>query len=500
MVDSSNLVVTAGMMPSGGQPPPSDEDYGDSEEQYSALKIEQRGIDHIPAEDRHTQPWQLFFVWGSALFTVSYVIYGAFLIYIGLSLLQAIVIIILGNVSYLLVGAFSLQGPKAGTSSCVIDRAAFGFNGGKLISGLNWLTVIGYEVTTAAITVLAALALFQKWGLQSDTWVKVLTVLGVGVVQALLPFFGHAMLTRILRILLVPFAILFVLMAILMSAKISTSHFHQHGSFVDLTLGFALTMSVAGLGWANMGNDYSRYMPANVSKSRTVLAVTLGGGIPSILLMVLGAVVATTITSATNPITGLSAVLPTWFIVPYLIAIIPQTVASNSINMYSSGLTLQAAGIRISRPMAIVLDSIICFILTTAVILSSKFNLYVSDFLLFTILWLAPWAGVFGVDVFLRKGRYNGHQLLNPFGIYRGEYGGFNVEGVVALFVGIIASSMWIDTSIYKGPLSSATGGSDFSALVGMGVGALVYAGLRLFKSHRAASDPNELSRAVNAG
>jgi purine-cytosine permease-like protein len=464
------------------------------EDEYSALRVEQRGIEKIPEDERHIRPWQLSLVWAAGVFNFAYVVYGAFVIYIGLSFAQAIVVILIGHLSYLLVGAYSLQGPKAGTAAFVINRAPFGRNGGKAISWFNWVTVVGYEIITASIAVLAALALFHKLGVGSSTGLKIACIIGAGVLQTALPFLGHAAITRFLRILLVPFSIALVILAILLARKIHLSSFHQHASWENVTVAFALVFAVAGLGWANMGNDYSRYLPAGVSKRRTVATVTLGAAIPSLVLMILGAAIATSISSATDPVSGLSAALPSWFVIPYLLTVIPQTVTTNSFNLYSSGLTLQAAGLRIRRYQAVIVDSIVCLSLTTAIVFSTKFNTIVSDFLLFTIVWLAAWAGVFGVDVLMRRNRYDGDELLDPRGPFS-RNGGFNVRGIAAFVAGMVASAMWLNTSVYKGPLSSAVGGSDLSALMGFFVGGGVYALLCLTQLRAAAASRTGLAR-----
>lgn len=451
-------------------------------EQPAALKIEQRGIDLIPADARHLRLRDLGFMWAAATFQVTYVVYGAFVIYIGLSFLQAVAVILAGSLTFLLVGAYSVQGPRAGTSTFVISRAAFGPNGGRGISAFNWITVVGYEIITASITVLAALALLKHWGVQGSTGLKVAVVVGVTVVQGTMPFLGHAAITKFLRVLLVPFAALFVILAVLVAGKIHLSSYHVHGGWAQLSLGFALVAAVAGLGYANMGNDYSRYLPVDVSRARTVATVTLGSGVPACLLMVLGAATATAISSTSDPISGLPAALPAWFAVPYLIAIMAQLVASNSLNLYSSGLTLQAVGLRIKRYKAILLDSTICLGLTIGIILSSRFNAAVADFMLFTILWLTAWAGVFGADVYFRKGIYDGPGLLDPSGgPYRGV-GGFNLAGGIAVLAGMVASALWLSTTVYKGPLSSAFSGSDFSVFLGLIVSAVVYVLIRAWR------------------
>jgi len=467
--------------------------YAPGEDEYNALRVEQRGIERIPEDERHVRPRDLSLLWAAGVFNFAYVVYGAFVIYIGLSFAQAVAVILLGHLSYLLVGAYSLQGPRAGTAAFVINRAPFWRNGGRGISWFNWATVVGYEIITASIAVLAALAFFHKIGVGSSTALKIACIIGVGLIQLALPFLGHAALTRFLRILLVPFGIAFIVLTVLMARKVDFSQFHQHASWANVTLAFALVMAVAGLGWANMGNDYSRYLPRDTPKARTLAAVTLGATTPSLMLMILGAAIATTISSATDPVSGLSSALPSWFVIPYLLTVIPQTVTTNAFNLYSSGLTLQAAGLRLRRYQAVLVDSVICVSLTAAIVFSTKFNEIVTDFLLFTIIWLSAWAGVFGVDALLRRNQYDGAQLLDPRGVFA-RNGGFNIRGVVAFAAGIVASLMWINTSVYKGPLSSLFSNSDFSALVGLFVGGSVYALLHLIQFRAAAAPETDLA------
>jgi len=55
-------------------------------------------------------------MWAGALFNVEYVVYGALIISFGLSFWHAALVIVIGNMSYLVAGVGSLQGPAAGTS------------------------------------------------------------------------------------------------------------------------------------------------------------------------------------------------------------------------------------------------------------------------------------------------------------------------------------------------------------------------------------------------
>ena len=78
-------------------------------------------------------------------------------------------LIVLGNLSYLLLGLCSLQGPNAGTTVFAINRAAFGPNGSRPISFFNWITQIGFEVEGLILIVGAGLVLMIKAGFTPAT-------------------------------------------------------------------------------------------------------------------------------------------------------------------------------------------------------------------------------------------------------------------------------------------------------------------------------------------
>jgi len=96
-------------------------------------KIEQRGIEYVPLDRRWGKPAGLFWMWAGAVWNVEFVLYGALAVIVfGLSFAQAIVVIVIGNVFYLLTGLASLQGPQAGSTAFAISRAPFGPNGNAI--------------------------------------------------------------------------------------------------------------------------------------------------------------------------------------------------------------------------------------------------------------------------------------------------------------------------------------------------------------------------------
>lgn len=438
-------------------------------------RIEVRGIEHIPPADRYGSPRQLGGMWAGALFNVTNVVYGALVIAVGLDLTQAVIAILIANATWVVVGLASLPGPTAGTTAFASSRAAFGINGNRLVAVCNWAQQVGYEAVDLSLVALAALALLAKVGVGSSNGLKVILVIAGALLQSVLPLLGHRSILRALRLLLIPFAVLFAILAVLVATKLHLGHGHP-ASWAAWFGGLAVAISSSGLGWAVNGSDFSRYLPQDTPAKRIVGTVTLAGAVPVTLLMLLGAAVATVVPSANDPISGLPHAFPSWFLVPYLFGIVVQLLAVNALDLYSSGVTLLAIGVPIRRFQAVALDAVISGAITLAVVLSGSFNTYLSDFLLFMIVWFSPWAAIYCIDYLLRGGRYDLASLAGA-GRYR-RPGGVHLPGVVAQAAGTAASLCWINTSVFVGPLSRAMGGTDLSVPAGLVVAGVLYTAL----------------------
>ena len=86
----------------------------DAGKEYAAFKIEQRGIDLIPDAEKKMKPTGLFWLWAGGVFNVEFLFYGTLIMTFGLSVLQAILAILIGNLTYAFLVFASLQGPKTG--------------------------------------------------------------------------------------------------------------------------------------------------------------------------------------------------------------------------------------------------------------------------------------------------------------------------------------------------------------------------------------------------
>lgn len=439
--------------------------------------VEQRGIELVPESERHGRPRDLFWMWLGTNTNVFYIINGALLIALGLNFLQSLAIILVGNiVGFFLLGLTSIQGPRTGTATFTINRAAFGPNGGRLLAFFNWLTLVGFEGSGLALAVIAILTLTQSlgWSVSGAMWFKVAVILIVAALQVYIPTLGHATIMVVQKILAWVFVFFFVIVAVLIAGKAQLGG-GPSGSFADITIGFALMISAGGISWANTGSDYSRYLPAGSRPGAIIWSASLGGMLPAILLEIVGAAVTAQLPTVSDPISGLPSALPAWFLAPYLLLLFFNLLAVNAIDLYSSGLTLQTIGLSVKRWQATLIDMVICTVLAAIAIFNSNFNTLYGQFLSLLIIFLAPWCAIYLTDAWLRRNTYDSAGLLARLGGPYWYQGGVNPAGLLALILGMVASALWLNSPLLQGPLSRLFGNSDMSVFTGFIVSGVLY-------------------------
>ncbi len=454
---------------------PADGQASDVELDDRVGRIEQRGIALIPLEERHGRPVDLFWTWLAANAAVGYIVVGALIVYLGLSFATAVIAIVIGNLAFLCVGVTSLQGPAVGTTTFTISRASFGQNGNRGLSFFNWMTLVGFEATSLALIVLAGRLLLKEAGVDATgVGLTLVIILAALLVQLLVPLLGHATILVVQRYLGYLFIPMYIVMAILIIPKVHVGTIHGGGGIATITVAFAIIVSGGGLSWSNAASDYSRYLAPSTSKAGIFWWSSLGGMVAALSLELLGAAVASVTKNVTDPISGLPHVLPTGFLVPFLILAILTLWSGNTLDLYSSGVTLQALGVPLKRTYCVVIDLIVSGTLAGITIFSAKFNTYFTDFLGLIILWLAPWFTIYVVDWLLRR-TYDAEALINSSGGRYYRNNGVHVPGITAFLVGGIAAGLWLNTTLFQGPLSSRTGSSDMSVFMGIAFAGFTY-------------------------
>src|SRR5580693_3100762 len=160
-------------------------------QEYAAFKVEQRGIDLIPDDERKMKPSGLFWLWAGGVFNVEFLFYGTLIMTFGLSVPQAVAAILVGNLTYAFLGFASLQGPKTGTTAFMVSRAPFGQNGNRLVALFNWGTQVGFEIEGIYFVVATVILLFSLHGTTLNAVGKVGVIIVAVMVQMLMPLLGH---------------------------------------------------------------------------------------------------------------------------------------------------------------------------------------------------------------------------------------------------------------------------------------------------------------------
>ena len=97
------------------------------------------------------------------------------------------------------------------------------------------------------------------------------------------------------------------------------------------------------------------------------------------------------------------SVVPPWLVVLFVLVSVLQLFGINSLDLYSSGVTLQAIGVGLRRYQAVLLDSAIAMAVTFYAVFDSSFSAFLKDFVDVVIVWIAPWSAIFMTDWLLRR-------------------------------------------------------------------------------------------------
>lgn len=408
------------------------------------IDVERRGIETVPEQERYGVPRRQFWVWSAANLSMLPVGYGLFVVGLGLSWWQAVIAILIGLVvSYPLVGIIAVAGMRGGAPTMKLSRAAFGHYGNKLPTLVTYLGLIGWEIISLALGALATRTILDRLspGLGSGPVLAIsFVVMAAGTM--VLAVYGYHLIQWAQKWITLLVAVVTVGYLILVLPHLT---FHidggEIGSLATLLGGITLTIAGTGLGWVGSGADYSRYLPSTSSPRAVVGWTALGGGATQGVLLLLGVLLSTgdpTLAGAVakDPIGALASQLPTWFLLPYLASVILSIIGACVVDLYSSGVVLQALGVRLPRPVAAGIDGVLmiagaCYVVFAAPTFFAPFQ----AFLIMIGSVVAAWAAVFITDLLLHRGSgYDTVGLDSP----AGSYGRWNWAGLTSMIVGAV--------------------------------------------------------------
>jgi NCS1 family nucleobase:cation symporter-1 len=389
--------------------------------------VELNGINVIAEAERRGEARSLFWPWFASNISVLGVSYGAFVLGFGISFWQAVIAGVVGIVfSFALCGVIALAGKRGSAPTMVLSRAAFGVRGNRVPAGLSWLLTVGWETVLVVLATLATNTVLTRLGWGGGTGGKVVALIVVSVVTVIAGIAGFDLVMRIQAVITVVTAILTVAFMALaadhihwgnVSATPNGSAQHVIGALVFVMTGF-------GLGWVNAAADYSRYLPRTTSSRGVFGWTTFGAAIGPVVLVIFGLLLAGSSSALSDsigldPVGALTSILPTWFLVPFAITAVLGLVGGAVLDIYSSGLALLTAGLRIPRYTAAGIDGVVMIAGTIYVVFfTTNFIGQFQGFLITLGVPVAAWCGVMLADVALRRRDYDERELFDRLGRY----------------------------------------------------------------------------------
>lgn len=404
------------------------------------LGVETTGIEIIDESERTARPRDLFWPWFAANVSVFGISYGSYVLGFGISFWQAVLVTVVGVVaSFALCGIIAIAGKRGSAPTMITSRAAFGVTGQKVPGVISWLVSIGWETFLAIMATLATATIFSQLGWGGGTTTKVVAMLVVAALIVSASVAGYHIIMRLQSVLTWVTGIATIVYVALTLGHVSWSAVTsvKPGPFQAVIGALVMVMTGFGLGWINIAADWSRYQRRDASGAAIVGWNTFGGAIAPTLLVIYGLTLAGSDQKladgiANDPIGTLGTILPTWFLLPFLVSAILALVSGAVLGIYSSGLTLLSLGVRIPRPTAAFVDGVILTLGTIWVVFFAQSFLGPFQSFLITLgVPLAAWAGIMIADLVLRKRDYDDDALFDP----RGRYGAFDWTSIGTMVV-----------------------------------------------------------------
>ena len=446
--------MTAGLLTGQGMP-----------SREGDLTIEGHGMEPIPESARYGSVNRLFTVWFSPNLVPAAFFVGTLAAadFIGLGWWTGLAAIVVGNVIGAgLVAYLSAMGPQVGMAQIPASRLPFGKS--IVLPGiLNWLSTIAWDAINAffgayAISVVTGDAIPFPVGL-----------LIVVLCQAGLSIVGYEAIHTFERYAAIGLAILFAVVTVAVIGKANFSLADGEASGIG---SFVLMTTIAGsfnLAWALYSSDYSRYLPRSTPRGQIFSRTFLGLALSAIWIEALGLAVVGALGTEGDTVHQINGLVGGGIIgILAMVAIFFGTVAVNSMNDYTGSLSLQAAGIRVARPISAAIVAVLSFA-ATLYLYYNNFSSTVENYLLIITYWIGPWAAIVIIDWRRRGDRIDGSRAVDFSMLPSGR------NALIALVVGFAASIPFMNQTLFVGPLVSTLGGADIAYVVGFIVAAILY-------------------------
>jgi NCS1 nucleoside transporter family len=451
------------------------------QELSEAVHIDPHGIEPIPDKDRDSTPVQQFWIWAGANIAPINWVLGALGIILGLSLVETIIVVVLGNLAGCsLFGLFCIMGHRTGVNQMVLSRSAFGRRGAFVPGVAQLLLTMGWVGVNTWVVLDLTLGVLDELGVAGSTGLKYVIGFALMAVQAAIAIYGFYLIRTFEKYTVPIAALIMAVMTVLAFSKSDITWTNSTVSGSDKLTSISQLLTAIGIGWGiswfTYSSDYTRFVARKYTDRQVWLGTSLGMFLPTVWLAILGAAIASS-GSGTDPSQLVASAFGVMTI-PVLLLIMHGPIATNILNLYSCSLAALSVGLRVARWKVTAVAAVVGSGVLIAFIQSDSFAHSFDNWIASIIVWISPWAGITLVEYFVLR-----RQKVDVPGLYEppatSPYGDVNWAAIVALVLGLIAGWSWQYglVSALQGPLAKGLGNTDFSWATGM----LVAGGLYYF-------------------
>jgi nucleobase:cation symporter-1, NCS1 family len=466
------------------------------------VRLDEHGIEPIPAQDRTSTPLRQFWIWAGANIAPINWVLGALGIILGLSLVETLLVLVIGNlVGCALFGLFCIMGARTGVNQMVLSRAAYGRRGAYLPATAQMLMTMGWLGVNTWVVLDLVLGIFKEMGWDNPgTAAKYGVGIGIMLVQAVIAVVGFYWIQSFEKWTVPVAAAVMVLMSILAWRKVDIVWNTSTVSGGDKLTAVSQLMTAIGIGWGitwlSWSSDYTRFIRPGTPERKVFLSTFLGVFVPTVWLGFLGASIASAGTSA-DPAALVAAAFGGVTSILVLFLVMHGPVATNILNLYSATLAALSLDVKAARWKVALVVSAVGTVTLIAFIQSNSFATDFDKWLASVVVWIAAWGGVMLVDFYvIRRGQIDVQGLYDDPAVAR--YGDINWAAIVAALVGLVAGWAWEYglVGFMQGPLARVTNNIDLSWLAAFVVSGGLYYVLRpiLAKEERPAAAPTAVA------
>jgi purine-cytosine permease-like protein len=391
----------------------------------TVARVESAGIEPTAVDLRTGRATRMFWLWFGATAQVIGVGVGAVVFSLGLSLRQAIIAVLAGvALSFLPMALGTLAGKWNGQPAMVASRGTFGVLGNLLPASIAVLTRVFWAAALLWLLVRSAASAFG--GGTASGAIEPIVLGAAFVVAIVIAYFGFRWITLVQAVLGVVSGLLvvFLIVATLPRVDIPAALEIPDGDWLLTAGGAVIVFSFVGLAWAMSSSDLARYQRPSTSGGATMVYATLGATVPAFVVMGWGAVLAASdpefaTALASDPVAAIGTIVPGVMPMLLLVALALNLLSGVVIALYSGAFAVQATGIRVSRPTAVVISGALA-IASAAALVASAIDLetLVRDLATTVAVPVAAWVGLFGAEMMIRNRRFDSRGLLTRGGRY----------------------------------------------------------------------------------